>query len=123
MRMVSLSRATYGQLLNLCVWNKSNAGMGSLYRSRHELVFVYRVGSAPHFNAVELGKHDRNRTNVWDYASVNSMRGRVEIVYAPSVVSVSKSEPFGRVRLIVIHWIVERDWQFKVGSGHMACRR
>ena len=65
----------YGALLNLCVWNKSNAGMGSLYRSKHELVFVYRVGSAPHLNNVELGKHGRNRTNVWDYASVNSLRG------------------------------------------------
>ena len=87
MRMVSLSRATYGQLLNLCVWNKSNAGMGSLYRSRHELVFVYRVGSAPHFNAVELGKHGRNRTNVWDYASVNSMRGsrREDLALHPTV--------------------------------------
>jgi hypothetical protein len=41
----------YGQLLNLCIWNKSNAGMGSLYRSRHELVFVYRVGNGRHFNA------------------------------------------------------------------------
>jgi len=58
--------AVYGDLLNICVWNKSNAGMGSLYRSKHELVFVYKVGSAPHFNAVELGKHGRNRTNVWD---------------------------------------------------------
>ena len=65
----------YGDLLNICVWNKSNAGMGSLYRSKHEMVFVYRVGSAAHFNAVELGKHGRNRTNVWDYASVNSLRG------------------------------------------------
>lgn len=65
----------YGDLLNLCVWNKSNAGMGSLYRSKHELVFVYRVGDAPHLNMVELGKHGRNRTNVWDYASVNSFRG------------------------------------------------
>jgi DNA modification methylase len=65
----------YDKLLNICVWNKSNAGMGSLYRSKHELVFVYRVGAAPHFNAVELGKHGRNRTNVWDYASVNSMAG------------------------------------------------
>jgi DNA modification methylase len=65
----------YGELLNLCVWNKSNAGMGSLYRSKHELVFVFRVGKAPHFNAVELGKHGRNRTNVWDYASVNSLAG------------------------------------------------
>jgi len=65
----------YGELLNLCIWNKSNAGMGSLYRSRHELVFVYRVGTSMHLNNVELGKHGRNRTNVWDYASVNSLRG------------------------------------------------
>ena len=55
---------------------QEQAGMGSLYRSKHELVFVYRVGSAPHFNAVELGRHGRNRTNVWDYASVNSLRGQ-----------------------------------------------
>lgn len=65
----------YDDLLNICVWNKSNAGMGSLYRSKHEMVFVYRVGSGPHTNNVELGKHGRNRTNVWDYASVNSMKG------------------------------------------------
>ena len=67
--------AVYGELLNLCVWNKSNAGMGSLYRSKHELVFVYRTGEASHFNAVELGRHGRNRTNVWDYASVNTFKG------------------------------------------------
>lgn len=80
-------KEVYGQLLNLCIWNKSNAGMGSLYRSRHELVFVYRVGAAPHFNAVELGKHGRNRTNVWDYASVNSMRGsrREDLTLHPTV--------------------------------------
>ena len=47
----------YGELLNICVWNKSNAGMGSLYRSKHEMVFVYRVGDAPHTNAIELGKY------------------------------------------------------------------
>ena len=77
----------YDSLLNLCVWNKSNAGMGSLYRSKHELVFVYRVGAAPHFNAVELGKHGRNRTNVWDYASVNSMAGsrREDLALHPTV--------------------------------------
>lgn len=77
----------YGDLLNLCIWNKSNAGMGSLYRSKHELVFVYRVGSALHFNAVELGKHGRNRTNVWDYASVNSMAGsrREDLALHPTV--------------------------------------
>ena len=52
-----VGKSVYGQLLNLCVWNKSNAGMGSLYRSKHELVMVFKVGDAPHFNAVELGKH------------------------------------------------------------------
>lgn len=65
----------YSTLLNICVWNTSNAGMGSLYCSKHEMVFVYRVGDAPHTNAVELGRHGRNRTNVWDYAPVNSLRG------------------------------------------------
>lgn len=77
----------YDALLNICVWNKSNAGMGSLYRSKHEMVFVYRVGDAPHTNCVELGKHGRNRTNVWDYASVNSMRGsrREDLALHPTV--------------------------------------
>ena len=77
----------YGELLNLCIWNKSNAGMGSLYRSKHELIFVYRVGTAPHLNTVELGRHGRNRTNVWEYASVNSMRGsrREDLALHPTV--------------------------------------
>ena len=77
----------YDELLNICVWNKSNAGMGSLYRSKHEMVFVYRVPGASHTNAVELGKHGRNRTNVWDYASVNSMRGsrREDLALHPTV--------------------------------------
>jgi hypothetical protein len=77
----------YGARLNLCIWNKSNAGMGSLYRSKHELIFVYRVGKTPHLNMVELGKHGRNRTNVWDYASVNSMRGsrREDLTLHPTV--------------------------------------
>jgi DNA methylase len=83
----AVGRGIYGDLLNLCVWNKSNAGMGSLYRSKHELVFVYKVGSAPHFNAVELGRHGRNRTNVWDYASVNSLAGsrREDLALHPTV--------------------------------------
>ncbi|TNE94824.1 MAG: DNA methylase N-4 [Rhodobacteraceae bacterium] len=77
----------YGEMLNLCIWNKSNAGMGSLYRSKHELVFVYRVGSGPHVNNVELGRHGRNRTNVWDYASVNSLKGsrRADLELHPTV--------------------------------------
>ncbi|MAY20778.1 MAG: DNA methylase N-4 [Erythrobacteraceae bacterium] len=67
------------RLLNLCVWNKTNGGMGSLYRSKHELVFVTKKGRAPHTNNVELGKHGRYRTNVWDYAGVNTFgRNRME---------------------------------------------
>jgi DNA modification methylase len=62
----------YSKLLNLCVWAKSNGGMGSLYRSQHELVFVFKKGTAPHRNNVELGKHGRYRTNVWEYAGANS---------------------------------------------------
>lgn len=65
----------YAAQLNLCVWNKSNAGMGSLYRSKHELVFVFRVGETQHLNTVELGKHGRSRTNIWDYPSVNTFGG------------------------------------------------
>jgi DNA modification methylase len=82
-----VGRKVYGDLLNLCIWNKSNAGMGSLYRSKHELVFIYRVGKAPHLNMVELGKHGRNRTNVWDYASVNSLGGsrREDLALHPTV--------------------------------------
>jgi DNA modification methylase len=54
-------------LLNLCVWNKGTGGMGSLYRSQHELVFVFKKGNGPHKNRVELGRHGRCRTNVWSY--------------------------------------------------------
>jgi len=66
------ARNIYGAALNLCVWTKTNGGMGSLYRSQHELVFVFRVGRKEHRNNVELGKHGRNRTNVWRYAGVNT---------------------------------------------------
>lgn len=59
-------------LINLCVWNKTNGGMGSLYRSKHELVLIAKEGTAPHTNNVELGRHGRYRTNVWDYPGVNS---------------------------------------------------
>ncbi len=77
----------YGERLNLCIWNKSNAGMGSLYRSKHELIFVYRVGDTQHLNMVELGKHGRNRTNVWDYPSVNTFQDtrRADLDLHPTV--------------------------------------
>lgn len=63
---------TFSELKNLCVWVKSNGGMGSQYRSQHELVFVYKVGTGAHVNNIELGKFGRNRTNVWPYAGVNA---------------------------------------------------
>lgn len=59
-------------LLNLCVWNKTNGGMGSLYRSKHELIFIAKKGKASHINNVELDRHGRYRTNVWDYAGINT---------------------------------------------------
>jgi len=64
---------------NLIVWNKDNGGMGAFYRSKHELIFAFKNGSAPHINNFGLGQHGRYRTNVWDYAGINSMRkGREE---------------------------------------------
>jgi DNA modification methylase len=61
----------YSELKNLCVWAKTNAGMGSLYRSQHELVFVFKKGTAPHVNNVELGRFGRHRTNIWNYPGTN----------------------------------------------------
>jgi DNA modification methylase len=77
--MLAAGKHAYSELKNLCVWNKRNAGMGSFYRSKHELVFVWKSGTAPHINNFELGQHGRHRTNVWDYPGVNTMRvGRLE---------------------------------------------
>lgn len=70
--LLSAARAVDLSLLNLCVWNKSNGGMGSLYRSKHELVLVLKKGTAPHTNCIELGRHGRYRSNVWDFAGINS---------------------------------------------------
>ena len=62
----------YTELKNLCVWAKTNAGMGSFYRSQHELIFVFKNGKRPHINNIELGRFGRNRSNVWQYAGVNT---------------------------------------------------
>lgn len=72
--VMGAAQGIYSGLKNLCVWNKNNGGMGSLYRSKHELVFVYKVGSGAHVNTIELGKNGRYRTNVWDYSGVNTWR-------------------------------------------------
>ena len=59
--------------LNLIVWGKTNAGMGSLYRSQHELLPFKKYGSAPHINNVELGKRGRWRSNLWTYPGASSL--------------------------------------------------
>lgn len=62
--------SAYTALKNVCVWNKLSGGMGGLYRSQHELVFVFKNGDALHTNNIELGVHGRYRTNVWDYPGI-----------------------------------------------------
>jgi DNA modification methylase len=73
--ILTAGNAVYSELKNLAVWNKSNAGMGSLYRSKHELVFIFKNGKAPHINNVALGRHGRSRSNVWDYPGQNTLNG------------------------------------------------
>jgi DNA modification methylase len=70
--LLAAGRDVYGELKNLCVWVKDNGGMGSLYRSRHELVFVFKKGRGCHRNNVQLGQSGRNRSNVWRYPAANS---------------------------------------------------
>ncbi len=74
--MLAAGEGSYSELKNLCVWAKTNGGMGSLYRSQHELVFVFKSGTGRHVNNVELGKNGRYRTNLWTYAGVNSFGGQ-----------------------------------------------
>jgi DNA modification methylase len=70
--VLAAGREVFTELKNLCVWNKTNGGMGTFYRSKHELVFVFKVGMKPHINTFGLGGGGRYRTNVWDYAGVSS---------------------------------------------------
>jgi DNA modification methylase len=70
--LLAAGKQIYDALLNLCVWTKNNGGMGSFYRSQHELVFVFKNGKAQHRNNVQLGQYGRNRTNVWNYPGVTN---------------------------------------------------
>ena len=77
--LLTAGEIVFSELKNLCVWNKTNGGMGSFYRSKHELVFVFKIGDAAHTNTFGLGETGRYRTNVWDYAGINALRpGRAE---------------------------------------------
>lgn len=64
--------AVYSELKNICVWAKTNAGMGSLYRSQHEFVYVFKAGKSAHINNIQLGRYGRARSNVWTYAGATS---------------------------------------------------
>ena len=76
--LLSAGKVVYSDLLNLCVWAKDNAGMGSFYRSQHELVLVFKNGKGPHQNHVQLGRYGRNRSNIWSYPGVNSFGRNTE---------------------------------------------
>jgi DNA modification methylase len=71
--MLAAGKIAFTELKNLVVWNKSNGGMGAFYRSKHELIFVFKKGTAPHTNSFGLGETGRYRTNVWDYAGISSI--------------------------------------------------
>jgi DNA modification methylase len=92
--VLAAGETVFDELKNLCVWTKSNGGMGSLYRSQHELVFVFKKGAGAHVNNVELGRFGRNRTNVWAYAGANSFKqGRNdELAMHPTVKPVALVE-------------------------------
>ena len=84
----------YDSLLNLCVWVKDNGGMGSFYRSQHELIFVFKSGKGPHRNNVQLGKFGRYRTNVWSYPGISTMskqgdEGNLLALHPPSAIAAS----------------------------------
>lgn len=88
--MVELQTAglrVFDEIKNVCIWNKRNAGMGAFYRSKHEMIFVFKRGTAPHINTFGLGGEGRHRSNVWDYAGVSgiSKTGRDELAMHPTV--------------------------------------
>lgn len=85
--MMSAGKAVFTEFKNLCIWNKLSGGMGSLYRSQHELVFVFKNGKGPHINNIELGGHGRYRTNVWDYPGIfiNNKVNKANIHLHPTV--------------------------------------
>jgi len=85
--LLSAGRQVFTELKNLVVWNKTNGGMGAFYRSKHELIFVFKHGTAPHTNTFGLGESGRYRTNVWDHAGISSIGAKrdEELAMHPTV--------------------------------------
>jgi DNA modification methylase len=71
--LLAAGEEVFTELKNLVVWNKTNGGMGAFYRSKHELIFVFKQGTGEHTNSFGLGQTGRYRTNVWDYAGISSI--------------------------------------------------
>jgi hypothetical protein len=121
--LMTAARAADLQHLNLCVWSKTNGGMGSLYRSQHELVLVLKHGKAPHTNTVQLGKHGRYRTNVWNHAGANSFGSSrdADLAAHPTV------KPVGllaeAIRDVTHHGEIVLDAFSGSGSTILACER
>lgn len=110
--MLRAGEAAYSELKNVCVWAKTNGGMGSLYRSQHEMVFVFKAGTAPHVNNVELGRHGRYRTNVWSYAGVNSFgANQSDLALHPTV------KPVALVRDAILDCSHRKDIVLDVFAG------
>ena len=85
--LLTAARSAYTEIKNLCVWNKTNGGMGTFYRSKHELILVAKQGTQVHINNFQLGQYGRYRANVWDYPGINSFHeGRLdELAMHPTV--------------------------------------
>lgn len=85
--LMTAGRHVFTELKNLVVWNKTNGGMGAFYRSKHELIFVFKHGTAPHTNSFGLGESGRYRTNVWDHAGISSIGAKrdEELAMHPTV--------------------------------------
>lgn len=89
--LIEAGKTVFSELKNICVWNKLRAGMGAFYRSQHEFVFVFKVGTAPHTNNFGLGETGRHRSNVWDCHGVNALtaEGAEALEMHPTVKPVS----------------------------------
>jgi len=113
--LVLAGLCSFSELKNICVWVKPNGGMGSLYRSRHELVAVFKAGKGQHRNNVQLGVHGRYRTNVWEYDGLNSFQqGRDEkLSMHPTV------KPVGMIADAIMDCTARGEWVLDpfAGSG------
>lgn len=76
--LLAAGHHVFSKLMNVCIWTKDNAGMGSFYRSQHEMVFVFKNGHGIHRNNVQLGQFGRYRSNVWRYPGVNSFSRKTD---------------------------------------------